>query len=249
MQNFRIGAALGETWQIFKRNFFMVASISLFIYWLPPELIASALGVTMDSMSDFKYYNLINAPFTIFASGLLMALGLAAANDTKPDWSMLMSTVGDRWASYFGQSIGAGLISLLGFVLLIVPGFIAVTLLFLSGPVCIAEKRNAGDSLSRSKDLVKGHGWQLFGYLLVLFLIYVGIIFLLFMVGAGFLGFYNDDALQTRDMIRMEKIFDYVTGALLSLLMAGIYIGTAVAYRHIKAIKEGGAPTVADVFT
>jgi hypothetical protein len=249
MQTFRIGAALSETWQIFTRNFLMVAVIGLFIYWLPAELITGALGVKSDSMSGFRAYTLISAPFTIFASGLLMALGLAGADGKKPSWSMLMSTIGDRWTSYFGQSIIAGLITLLGFIFLIVPGFIAVTLLFLSGPVCIAEKSKATDSLSRSQDLVKGHGWQVFGYMLLLVLIYIVSIFLLVMVSGGLLGFYNEDALQTIDMISTMKIFDYVTGALLSLSMAGVYIGTAVAYRHIRAIKEGDTPTVADVFS
>jgi hypothetical protein len=248
MQDFKIGAALSETWQIFTRNFPLVALISLLIAWLPPELIAGALGVGLDNLSDFQYYNLISAPFTIFASGLLITLGLAGADGAKPGWSILMSTVGDRWASYFGQSILGGLMTVLGLVLLIVPGFIAATFLFLSGPACIAEKRNAGDALSRSQALVKDYGWQIFGYMILLFLIYAGVIFLLLVVGGGLLGIYDADAYLTTDLTSTAKIFDYVTGALLAISSGGIYIGSAVAYRHIKVLKEGDVPTVADVF-
>jgi hypothetical protein len=54
-----------------------------------------------------------------------------------------------------------------GFLLLIIPGFIVLTFLSCSIPALVIEDRRGRDALRRSWDLVRGHGWHVFGTIIV----------------------------------------------------------------------------------
>jgi hypothetical protein len=60
-------------------------------------------------------------------------------------------------------AIGVGI----GFVLFIVPGILLWTLWSLIVPVIVYERRGVLESFSRSRQLVRGHGWTVFGVLVV----------------------------------------------------------------------------------
>jgi hypothetical protein len=53
----------------------------------------------------------------------------------------------------------------LGFLLLIVPGFVFLTWWALVVPVVVLERTGIGESFTRSKMLVRGRGWTVFGTL------------------------------------------------------------------------------------
>ena len=65
----------------------------------------------------------------------------------------------------------AGLGIGIGLLLLIVPGLFLLTIWAVIAPVIVIERRGAIDSFGRSRELVRGHGWQVFGVIVVLFLI------------------------------------------------------------------------------
>ncbi|HET9249807.1 MAG TPA: hypothetical protein VFP13_07715 [Actinomycetota bacterium] len=54
-----------------------------------------------------------------------------------------------------------------GFLLLIVPGFIVLTFLACAIPVLVIEDRRGREALRRSWDLVRGFGWHVFGTIVV----------------------------------------------------------------------------------
>ena len=55
----------------------------------------------------------------------------------------------------------------LGFILLIIPGFIVLTFLACSIPALVIEDKRGREALRRSWDLVRGHGWHVFGTIIV----------------------------------------------------------------------------------
>jgi hypothetical protein len=84
------------------------------------------------------------------------------------------STIGqlfERVQPYLGTLIGAGILAglgiALGFVLLIVPGLILLTWWCLISPVIVLEGKRIGESFSRSRALVRGHGWTVFGVVII----------------------------------------------------------------------------------
>lgn len=62
----------------------------------------------------------------------------------------------------------------IGFVLIIVPGLILITIWSVAAPVVVLE-RPAGvfAALGRSRELVRGNGWQVFGVIFVLFFLVI----------------------------------------------------------------------------
>lgn len=74
-----------------------------------------------------------------------------------------------------GQLIIVGLVAgvgiVIGLFLLIVPGLILITIWSVFVPVIVIERAPGLASLARSRELVRGNGWQVFGVLLVLFVL------------------------------------------------------------------------------
>jgi hypothetical protein len=67
----------------------------------------------------------------------------------------------------------AGLGIALGLVLLIVPGLILLTWWIVIIPVIVLEERSAGEAFSRSRELVRGHGWNVFGVIVLTILLVI----------------------------------------------------------------------------
>ena len=65
----------------------------------------------------------------------------------------------------------AGIAIAIGLVLLIVPGLILLTIWAVIVPAIVIERIGVFDSFGRSRELVRGSGWQVFGVILVLFLL------------------------------------------------------------------------------
>ena len=87
-------------------------------------------------------------------------------------------TVGSLFSSaspFIGTLIGAGilatLIVIVGFILIIIPGLIALTFLAVVAPAVVIERTGVTGSLSRSRELVSGNAWRVFGVIVVLFLL------------------------------------------------------------------------------
>jgi hypothetical protein len=71
--------------------------------------------------------------------------------------------------------IVAGIGIVIGFVLIIVPGLFLLTIWFVAAPVVVLERPGVFAALRRSRELVRGNGWQVFGVILVLYVL-VGVV-------------------------------------------------------------------------
>src|SRR5919112_5595897 len=76
---------------------------------------------------------------------------------------------------FIGRLVGAGVLAtiviVIGLILLIVPGLIALTLLAVIAPAIVIDRVGVIESFRRSRELVRGNGWRVFGVIVVLFLI------------------------------------------------------------------------------
>jgi hypothetical protein len=74
-----------------------------------------------------------------------------------------------------GQLILVGLVAGIaigvGFVLILVPGLILLTMWFVAAPVIVLERPPGLGALGRSRELVRGNGWQVFGVICVLYIL------------------------------------------------------------------------------
>ncbi len=70
-----------------------------------------------------------------------------------------------------GAGILAGIAIGIGFLFLFIPGLILLTIWSVIAPVIVVERSGVIDAFGRSRALVKGNGWQVFGVIFVVFLI------------------------------------------------------------------------------
>jgi hypothetical protein len=68
-------------------------------------------------------------------------------------------------------SILAGIGIAIGLILVIVPGLYLLTIWCLIVPVIVLEGLGIGAAFERSRALVRGHGWQVFGTLILVFVV------------------------------------------------------------------------------
>jgi len=67
------------------------------------------------------------------------------------------------------SGIGIGI----GFILLIIPGLYLLTIWSVGAPAIVVEGKSGIDAFGRSRELVKGQGWDVFGVILCVFLIII----------------------------------------------------------------------------
>ena len=70
-----------------------------------------------------------------------------------------------------GASILAGIAITIGLLLIIVPGLFLITIWAVIVPVIVIERSGALASFGRSRQLVRGHGWHVFGTLVLVYII------------------------------------------------------------------------------
>ncbi len=78
-----------------------------------------------------------------------------------------------------GQLVVVGFVAAIlegiGLVLLVVPGLVLITMWAVFAPVIVLERPGGLRALRRSRELVRGNGWQVFGVILVMFIL-VGVL-------------------------------------------------------------------------
>ena len=117
----------------------------------------------------------------------------------------------------------AGIAIGIGLLLLIVPGLYLLTIWAVLAPVIVIERKDALSSFGRSRELVKGHGWQVFGVILVLFV-------LQFVVTAVIQALANSIA----DSVVGYSLADLLVRLLVAPLSA---IAAAVLFFELKALR------------
>jgi hypothetical protein len=127
----------------------------------------------------------------------------------------------------FGLSIVVGVCVAIGFVLFIIPGLVLLTWWALSVPALVIERHGVFASVGRSRQLVRGNGWRVFGVVVVFFLMQAVISGVL---GAILVGAFGD--------VAGNGISTLVVDALVAPLSA---IAATVMYLRLRAM-HGEAP-------
>jgi Uncharacterised protein family (UPF0259) len=170
-----VGGVLGEAWRLYTKfftRFFLVAAI----VFLTINLIGALLGAIAGSGSGVSLLIALLASVVSLVGTFWLEGALVLAVDDVRD-GRIDSSIGElfeRVQPYLWTLIGAGILAGLGiavgFVLLIVPGLILLTWWCLIAPVIVLERKGVFESFGRSRELVRGHGWTVFGIVILTFL-------------------------------------------------------------------------------
>ena len=152
--------------------------------------------------------------------------------DGRADLSLseTFQRVRPQLGSIIVAGILAGLGIALGLILLIVPGLILLTWWILIIPVIVLEQRRAGESFSRSRELVRGYGWSVFGVIVLTILLIIAFYIVLSLI-----------LIPAADWLR-SFIQSVVGGAVTTPFIVTAW---TLLYYRLKAAKEPPLPAPA----
>ncbi len=142
-----------------------------FVIYLVAAIITALLALAGGNIGI-----LLGSFVSVVAAYLLQATLVKAVQDVRDGHADLSisQTVNEAlpyfW-SVFGASILAGIAITIGLLLVIVPGLFLITIWAVIVPVIVIERSGALASFGRSRDLVRGHGWHVFGTLVLVYII------------------------------------------------------------------------------
>jgi ABC-type multidrug transport system fused ATPase/permease subunit len=116
--------------------------------------------------------SIVSLVLTAFFTGMVVML-VRDLQDGHRDSSLgeLFSSVTPVLVPVIVVSILFGIGVAIGFVLIIIPGLILLTIWSVVIPVTVVERPGILAAFGRSRELVRGNGWQVFGTILLVWLI------------------------------------------------------------------------------
>lgn len=165
---------LSEAWTFYKRfaRHLLLMAFAVYVVVAALEAVLAGLLGTVGA--------LLALVVSLVGAFLLQAALVKAVDDVR-DGRADMS-IGDTLNAarpVLGRvalaSILAGIAIAIGFVLLIAPGLYLMTIWCLIVPVIVLENAAVGAAFSRSRELVRGHGWQVLGVIVLVILLLFGV--------------------------------------------------------------------------
>jgi hypothetical protein len=192
-------------------------------------VVAAAIEVLLGLLGPIGA--LLAAFVGIIAAFLLQATLIKAVEDVRDgrvdlSFSETMQAARPAVGRVAITSIVAAIAIGIGLVLLIVPGLYLLTIWCLVVPVVVLEGAESFAAFGRSRQLVRGHGWQVFGTLVLVFVVLLAV------------GLIIGLLLAALPMAARDFISNIVSGTLVSPFLALVL---TLGYFRLLAAEGGSA--------
>jgi hypothetical protein len=169
-----LSGVFGEAWELYKthwRHFFAIAIVVF--------AILAVIGIVLTALFGWLGA-LIGAVISLIGTFWLQGALIQAVSDVRDGRADLsVSETFKQVQPQLGTLIVAGIVLgiaiAIGLVLLIAPGLYLMTIWVAVIPAIVLEHRGFGESLGRSRELVRGYGWNVFGVIVLTILILIGV--------------------------------------------------------------------------
>src|SRR3954454_3312875 len=179
MPEIRPGAIIGRAFQIYSDQAATLLGEALIIFAI--QFLLALLLSTLFSIAGLAAFIL-----SVFYGGMVVNL-VRDVQDGRRDHSTgeLFRSVTPVLLPLLGLAIVAGIGIAIGFLLLILPGLILLTIWAVAAPVIVIEHPGVFAALGRSRDLVRGYGWPVFGTIVIAALIDLAVNIVAALVASG----------------------------------------------------------------
>lgn len=219
-QKLDVGGTLSQIFSTYGAQAGVLLPVAFALYLV----VAIVNAIIVDSFFLFP----LGLAVTVVAATLYQGVVVSLVKDVQD--GRRDSTVGDlvdaTWPvvlPLIGVGILAGIAIGIGFLLLLVPGLILLTIWAVIAPVIVVERSGVMDSFGRSRELVRGNGWQVFGVIFVVFLISAVVGAILGAIGTGI-----------SDSIGIRILFNLIASTLTAPIAA---LAAATIYFRLLTIK------------
>lgn len=180
---FTVGSALRFGWETFKRRpwFFIGSSIVIAVAYIVASAISSGVDAVVGGSVDEPT---VLGTVVDYVLGTFISMGVTAfylaAHDSPETVELSALWHPEPFWKFLGTSILVTLAIGIGFVLLIVPGIIAMLFFMFSTFIVIDRGLGPIEAMKESMRITTGYRWPLLGFIVVLLLIVIAGIIALF---------------------------------------------------------------------
>jgi hypothetical protein len=176
-----VGAVLQAVIDTYGKTFTVLIPAALIVY-TPVALIAA---ISSDSAAGGLLASIVALIASAWYTGMVVRT-VQDVQDGRVDASIgqLFSSVTHVLMTLILVGLVVGICVVLGLILLIVPGLIILTLWSVASPVVVVEDTGVFEALGRSRELVRGNGWQVFGVIVSVFAIILVVSIVIGSIGA-----------------------------------------------------------------
>jgi hypothetical protein len=228
-QKLSVGDTLSEVFSIYRDNAGVLLPVAFWLFLI----VAILDGIAGSSLFLLLVSSVVGIAAGTLYQGTVVNL-VRDVQDGRRDFSAgeLLRSATPFILPLIGAGILAGIAIGIGLVLLIVPGLFLLTIWAVIAPVIVVEKSPVMASFGRSRELVRGNGWDVFGAIVVAFLIVIigGLVF-----GAI--------AASIADGPLLRIVFSALASTITAPISALV---AAVIYYRLRAIEGAQAPASGD---
>jgi hypothetical protein len=165
-----VGATLGEVFSIYRANAGVLLPVAFWLFLV----VAILDGIAGSSLLLLLVASVIGIAAGTLYQGMVVNL-VRDVQDGRRDFSAgeLLSSATPFILPLIGAGILAGIGIFVGLILFVVPGLILLTIWAVIAPAIVVERSPVMASFGRSRALVRGNGWPVFGAIVVAFLIVI----------------------------------------------------------------------------
>jgi hypothetical protein len=165
-----LSGVFGEAWRMYRAHAGHLIGIAFVIY------VGAAIVDGLVSLVGGFFVAILGLIITVLAGYLVQAALVKSVQDIRDGRADLSigETVSAGTAVLLpvaGAAVLAGIAIGIGLILIIVPGLFLITIWAVIIPVIVIERAGALNSFGRSYQLVRGHGWHVFGTLVLAWII------------------------------------------------------------------------------
>ncbi|WP_018148944.1 hypothetical protein [Henriciella marina] len=251
-----IGAVIGDTFGVIGRKFVDLATLGVLIVGVPTLLVtffsSQAMERTVEQGAldlNFSFglflANILYAVFPFMLQAAVVYLTVASLNRGR---SGLGDAIGTALRAFFPLLVVSILMSIgltIGFLLLIIPGLILLTVWAVVVPALVVDRAGIFGSFGRSADLTRGSRWRIFGLILLgyIAMFVIAALFGLLAVGASAGSVVAGDGGFNASGLIAGVVIDTA----LAIVAA---VGVSVLYVHLREMKDGTrVDAIGDVFS
>lgn len=226
-----VGATLSQIFSIYGQQAGVLLPLAFGLYLL--------VAIISGLFAGNFFLGLVAFGVGVIAATLYQGMVVSLVRDVQDGRrdSSVGQLVEETWPvvlPLIGAGILAGIGIAVGLVLIVIPGLILLTIWSVIAPVIVVERSGAIDAFGRSRAVVKGNGWQVFGVILVVFLITTIVSIILGLIGAGI-----------SDTFAMRALFSLIASTLTAPIAA---LAASTIYFNLIAL-QGAAPAASDPAT
>ena len=168
-----IRAVLDEAWTLFTRFFLRFFVLALVVFAAVNLLFALIVeAISSDNGGRAFWLAILGLATAVVGTTWLQGAFVYAVQDARDgSFDATLGEVFSRVSPSILPLLIAGLLAGLGIaaglILLIVPGLFLMTIWAVIAPVIVLEQQPPLASFGRSRELVRGHGWTVFGIVII----------------------------------------------------------------------------------